>query len=133
MFEEALTARILASNGLSPLISTRANWGQRPQKDPLPGLTMLNVSPGRFYLHSGADATGNPRVQFDLYGANSEQANTLKRALIAEMETPSTHLSVDFSVALLDAERGPLIEDVGGGAKAHRVSLDFFVWFSPAA
>lgn len=133
MFEEALTARMLASSGVSAIIATRANWGQRPKGEALPGLTMLNVSPGRFYLHSGADGIFNPRVQMDLYGSTSLEANTLKRALITEMETPSTHLGVDFSVSLLDAERGPLIEDVGGGAKAHRFSLDFFVWCSLAA
>lgn len=133
MFEEALTARVLASTGLQAIIGTRANWGERPKKEPLPAMTMLNVSPGRNYLHSGADPTGNPRVQFDCYGNTSDEARALKKALITELETRSSHLDVDFSVALLDAERGPLIEDVGGGQKAHRFSLDFFVWFSPAA
>jgi hypothetical protein len=131
--EDALTARLLASPALSPLVGNRITWGERVKKEPLPAITMLVVSPGRNYVHGGADPTGNPRVQFDCYGASSVQAKAVADALIATLEARATVGGIAFSVALLDAERGPLIEDVGGGLKVHRFSLDFFVWFSPAA
>jgi hypothetical protein len=131
--EEALVARLLAAPSLSALVGNRITWGERVKKEPLPAITMLGVSPGRNYVHSGADPTGNPRIQFDCYGSTTAQAKTVARALRGVLETRATQGGIAFSVALLDAERGPLIEDVGGGLKVHRYSLDFFVWFSPAA
>lgn len=131
--EDALTARLLATPALTALVGNRITWGERVKKEPLSALTMLLVSPGRTYVHGGADATGSPRVQFDCYAATSLAAKAIADALIATLETPAVQGSVAFSVALLDAMRGPLIEDVGGGLKVHRYSLDFFVWFSPAA
>lgn len=131
--EEALVARLLASPLLSPLVGNRITWGERVKKEPLPAITMLGVSPGRNYVHAGPDPCANPRIQFDCYAGTSAGAKAVARALRDTLETPATQGGIAFSVALLDAERGPLIEDVGGGLKVHRYSLDFFVWFSPAA
>lgn len=131
--EQDLTARLLAAAPLTALVGNRITWGQRVQGEPLPALTLLNVSPGRTYLHGGADATANPRIQFDCYASTSAQAQQLARTLRGVLESPAVQGATAFSVALLDAERGPLIEDVGGGLKVHRYSLDFLVWFSPAA
>ena len=131
--EDELTARLLATPALTALVGNRITWGERVKKEPVPAITMLGVSPGRTYVHSGPDPTANPRIQFDCYAPTSLQAKAIARALTETLETPATQGSIKFSVALLDAERGPLIEDVGGGLKVHRYSLDFFVWFSPAA
>lgn len=131
--EEQLVARLLGTPSLSALVGNRITWGERVKKEPLPAITMLGVSPGRNYVHGGADPTGNPRFQFDCYGASAMQAKAVARALRDTLEAPATVGGIAFSVALLDAERGPLIEDTGGGLKVHRYSLDFFVWFSPAA
>lgn len=131
--EEQLVARLLGTPSLSALVGNRITWGERVKKERLPAITMLGVSPGRNYVHGGADPTGNPRVQFDCYGASAMQAKAVARALRDTLEAPATVGGIAFSVALLDAERGPLIEDTGGGLKVHRYSLDFFVWFSPAA
>ncbi len=131
--EEALVARLLGTPALSALVGNRITWGERVKKEQLPAITMLGVSPGRSYVHGGADQTANPRIQFDCYGATANQAKAVARALRDTLETPATQSGIDFSVSLLDAMRGPLIEDTGGGLKVHRYSLDFFVWFSPAA
>ncbi|MFA5989684.1 MAG: DUF3168 domain-containing protein [Sphingomonas sp.] len=131
--EEQLVARLLGTPTLSALVGNRITWGERVKKETLPAITMLGVSPGRNYVHGGADPTGNPRVQFDCYGTTAAQAKATARALRDTLETSATQGGIAFSVALLDAERGPLIEDTGGGLKVHRYSLDFFVWFSPAA
>lgn len=130
--EAELTTRLLACPPLAAMIGTRFNWGARAQGENLPALTALLVSPGRGYLHSGADSIASPRVQFDCYAASSDGCRLLAEALRTEMERPVTQGSVAFSVAQIDAERGPLIEDVGGGRKVHRRILDFIVWHSPA-
>lgn len=131
--EEALTARLLNTSALSDLVGNRITWGRRHKKDRLPAITMMIVSPGRMYLHSGADATGNPRVQFDCYGSTTAEARAVKIALQTTLETAATRSGIAFSGSRLDSERGPLIENIGGGKSIHRYSLDFFVWFSPAA
>ena len=131
--EEALTARLLATPALAALTGNRITWGERVKTEALPAIVMLTVSPGRNYVHAGADTTGNPRVQFDCYAQTALAAKELARTLRDTLETPATQGAVRFSAALLEALRGPLTEDVGGGLKVYRYSLDFFVWFSPAA
>lgn len=131
--EEQLTARLLGTPALSALVGNRITWGERVKKEGLSAITVLTVSPGRNYVHAGADPTGNPRLQFDCYGSTAAAAKAVARALRDTLETPATQDGIAFSIALLDAERGPLIEDTGGGLKVYRYSLDFFVWFSPAA
>lgn len=135
--EEHLTARLLNTPALTAIVGTRINWGERPQKDQLPAVTMAMVSPGRRYLLSGADLTQSPRVQFDCYAATTAQARAIARILRDTLEIPAAVVwgleRIAFSASLLDSERGPLIEDTGGGLKVHRYSLDFVIWFSPAA
>lgn len=131
--EEALTARLLASTPLTSIVATRMNWGRRVQGEPLPALTMMNVSPGRTYTYKGAAGLAGPRVQFDGYALDFLTAKAIGRALITTLEAPLTIEGITFSGAFLDAERGPDTEDLGGGAQVHRISMDFFIWFSPAA
>ena len=131
--EEALTARLLGAPALTALVAQRITWGERIKKEPLPAIVLTMVSPGRNYLHNGADPTGNPRIQFDCYANNSSEAKAVAHSLRDVLEIKTTQSGIAFSVALLDAERGPMIEDVGGGLKGHRYSLDFFIWFSPVA
>lgn len=131
--EEELIARLLGETSLTDLVGERINLGERPQGEALPAIRILQISPGRSYIHSGACTLSNPRIQFDCYGATSLSALAVKRALTAILETKATEGTVDFSHSLLDAERGPLVEDTGGGSKVHRYSSDFIVWFSRAA
>ena len=131
--EEELIARLLSKTELTDLVGQRITLGQRIQGEPLPAITILEISPGRMYLHSGAAGIGDPRIQFDVYGATSAEAKAVRDALRLILETKETQGSVDFSVSLLDAERGPIIEDNGGGSKTRRYSSDFIVWFSSAA
>jgi hypothetical protein len=131
--EEALIARLLAAAPLTALVGNRINWGLRVQGEPLPALTLANVSPGRSYTYKGAAGLSGPRVQFDGYAADFLTAKAIARALIAALEQPATVAGISFAPAFLDAERGPDTEELGGGLRVERVSLDFFIWFSPAA
>lgn len=131
--EAALITRLLANDGLSGLVGNRINWGERVQGEPLPAITMMIVSSGRRYNHGGVDGTSDPRVQFDIFGNTMNEARIIRDALKEAIEVRQTVQGISFSVSLLDAERGPLIEDVGGGKKVYRYSLDFFLWHSIAA
>lgn len=131
--EEALTARLLASEPLTEIVATRINWGRRVQGEPLPGLTLMNVSPGRSYTYQGPAGLSGPRVQFDGYALDFLTAKAIGRALITTLETPLTIGGIAFGPAFLAAERGPETQDLGGGAQVFGISLDFFIWFSPAA
>ena len=131
--KEALTARMLANGPVTQIIGTRANWGMRVQGEPLPSLTMFEASPGRRYTYKGASSLSGPRVQFDCYAADFLTADALAKAVVTALEQPLTMAGISFSPAFLDSRRGPLTEDLGGGMRIERVSMDFFIWFSPAA
>lgn len=131
--EEALVARILAATAIQGIVGNRVNWGFRVQGEGLPALTLFSASPGRSYTYKGAAGLAGPRVQFDCWASDHATAKALARAVIATIEAPASVAGIEFQGAFLDQERGPLIEDLGGGRKVHRVSLDFFVWFSAAA
>lgn len=131
--EEALVARLLAAASVTALVGARVTWGERPQREGLPALTLSVVSPGRGYTHGGADSLGNPRVQADAWGRSYLEAKSLARATRDAMEPAATQGSVRFGPSQLDAERDLGPEDVGGGMKVFRVSLDFILWVSPAS
>lgn len=131
--QEALTARLLAAPTVAAIFSDRINWGVRPQGDPLPGAVLQVIYPGRMYTQAGADGIGNPRLQVDVYAATAAQALAGARAIRDLLEIPAIVDGIDFSISVQDAERGPVTEDIGGGAEAQRYSMDFIVWFSPAA
>lgn len=131
--EEALTARLLAPSPLTQIIGPRANWGMRVQAEALPALTMMNVTPGRSYTYKGASGLSGPRVQFDAYALDYLTAKQIARALIGVLEQPATVGGIRFAPAFLEDERGPMTEELGGGLRVERISMDFFIWFSPAA
>lgn len=131
--EEALVARLLAAVAISEIVATRVNWGFRVQAEALPAITLFNVSPGRTYTFKGPSALSGPRVQVDCWASDFATAKALTRAVIVTLEPPATVAGINFQGAFLANERGPSTEDLGGGRVVHRVSLDFFVWFSPAA
>jgi hypothetical protein len=131
--EEALTARLLASASIAAIAATRINWGVRPQGETLAGLTLVRASPGRAPTYKGDAALKGPRVQIDCWAPDFQTAADLARAVIDTLLPPAVQGAISFQAAFLVGERGPTVEDVGGGKQVHRVSLDFFVWFSPAA
>lgn len=128
--EEALVARLLAASAISAIVGGRVNWGERPQKEGLPAITLSVISPGRNYTHGGADDLASPRVQIDCWARTYLSAKSLARAVRDTLEPPATQGAIKFSASFLDGERDLGPEDVGGGAKVFRISLDFIVWFS---
>lgn len=130
--EEALRSRLRANAGIAALVGVRVDWIERPQGSGLPALTLQIVSPGRDYTYDGASGTASPRVQADCWGSTYLEAKQLSRALIAAMEPRATQGGVKFGPSFIDAARDMPPEELDGGTKVYRVSLDIIVWNSPA-
>jgi hypothetical protein len=154
--EEALLARLRATTAVTALVGTNnsraaIDWIERPEA--LPALTLQDITAGKIYAHGGAVGLANPVVQIDCWGRTYGEAKALARVVIAEMETtekvfgPAVDQSlildfinqtytVDagilFDESFLVASRAMEPDDLGGGLKVYRQSLDFSVWFQPA-
>ncbi|HCS17665.1 MAG TPA: DUF3168 domain-containing protein [Erythrobacter sp.] len=133
--EEALVARLRADASIAALVATvnsrpAVDWMERPES--LPAVTLQDVSAGRNYAHSGAVGLDNPMVQIDCWAESYGEAKVLARAVIAEMEGAATVSGIAFEHAFLAASRAMDPEDLGGGIKVFRQSLDFNVRFNPA-
>lgn len=133
--EEALLARLRATEAVTALVGTNnsraaIDWIERPEA--LPALTLQDITAGKIYAHDGATGLANPVVQIDCWGRTYGEAKLLARAVIAEMETAQTQGSIAFDESFLVASRAMEPDDLGGGLKAYRQSLDFSVWFQPA-
>lgn len=130
--EEALRTRLQANAALAALVATRVDWIERPQGAALPSVTLQLVSTGREYTYAGASGTSNPRVQADCWGRTYGEAKAVARALIAAAEERGVHGGIRFGSSFIDGERDMPPEELPGGVKVYRVSIDIIVWNSPA-
>lgn len=130
--EEAFLARLRADAALATIVGTRVVWIERPQGSALPAVTLQVISPGRDYTYAGADGTANPRVQADCWGRTYLEAKLVSRAMIAAVEQRATMGGINFAPAFIDGARDMATEELPGGEKVYRVSLDIIVWNSPA-
>lgn len=130
--EIALLARLKANAGLQALISDRVDWVQRPPGDALPGVTLQVINLGRGYTHDGADALCNSAVQIDCWGSSYQQAKQVAQATISALEPAAVQGSTSFAESFLSISRDFPPEDIGGGAKVHRVSQEWSIWWQPA-
>lgn len=133
--EEALVARLRATAAIAALVGTTnsrpaIDWIERPEV--LPAITLQDVTSGRDYTHGGATDLERPIVQIDCWAGTYGEAKLIARAVIAEMETQETVSGTAFGFSFVEASRSMDPEDLGGGIKVFRQSLDFRVWFQPA-
>lgn len=136
--EKDLRARLLAAAGVAALVQTRVAWVDRPSAQPnqppaagLPSIRLQNISPGRDYTHGGGDALEQPRVQIDCFGKSALESATLAKAVIAAIEPPAAVGTTRFGLAMLDASRDFDPEELPGGTKVYRRSLDFIIFSQP--
>jgi hypothetical protein len=135
--EEALVARLRSAAAVAARVAVfngrpTIDWVSRPDRSSLPALTIQGVDAARIYAHGGGLGLENKRVQFDCWGATYGAARLLARAVIAELETVKTVAGTAFDAGFLVADRDMMAEDLGGGERVHRISLDFSLWFKPA-
>lgn len=131
--QEALTARLLASASIEASAGDRISWGERPQGEALPALSMELIDGGRDYTHEGPVDLTYGLVQFDCWANTYLEAVQLSRALIAEMEAPASvpAFNVAFEESLLERHFDRPAENLDNGVKVFGVTLDFRVPFRP--
>jgi hypothetical protein len=128
--EEDLLARVRGDAGLTTLIATRSSWGLLKQGATLPALTLLIVSLGRDYVHSGGSALEHPRVQVDSYGATMLEALQVARAFATMIEPTAVQGSTQFVRAFLVGHEDG--SEIVGGATRHRARRDYIIWHRPS-
>jgi hypothetical protein len=104
--ESALIAKLLATAGVTALVSTRINWGKSPQGTALPRVVLHKPSRVTDYHHGGASGLAVTRVQADCYGTSYGSATAVLRAIETALCGASfTQGSVRFDVILNEGER----------------------------
>jgi hypothetical protein len=126
--EESLIGLLLASAGLTALVSTRVNWNRIEAPALPPYIILRRVSGVRDYRMSGATGLVETRVQVDCFGATYASAKGAARAIEAAISGyKGASSTTTFDGIFLAAERD-LIDDDDTPADLHGVSLDFMVW-----
>lgn len=132
-FHEGITFRLLNSASVTDIVGRRVNWGERPQGEPLPALTLQVVSDPRPSHLKGLDGARSTRVQADCWAETLLQALALARAVIATLQPPAAVDGKKFGNARVDGQRD-LGETVGSGNASlssgtyiHRQSVDLLI------
>lgn len=126
----ALRARATGDGTLAALISTRADWAQRKQSDPLPALTFLLVSDERPQHLKGFDGLLPSRVQVDSYAKTHKAAWTVAEAALSALVSGGTFSGHKFSRAIVDLPPRDFPETVGTET-VFRVSMDLLFHHAP--
>ena len=63
--EAALIAKLLATAGVTALVSTRINWGRRPQGSALPCIVLHRIDGTPDVHHGGRSGLVSSRVQVE--------------------------------------------------------------------
>jgi hypothetical protein len=128
--EEGIIARLLATSGVTALVSTRIFPGRRPQASALPSIVLTTISGAPLYSDDGEAGLASARIQIDCWGATYTSAKTVARAVKAALSAfVGDAGGITFQNILVDAER----DFSEGGADAaeylHRTNLDLIVWW----
>jgi len=123
--EAALIAKLLASLGVTALVSTRINWSRRPQGSALPAVVLHRVSGLPDVHHGGTSGLVVSRVQVDCWGASYGSAKGVARAVETALTAQRfTQGAVRFDVILIDSERDDSTDET---TPLFRTSLDLMV------
>lgn len=129
--EEAVRTRLLASSGVTDLVSTRIRCGSLVQGETLPAVIINRVTGAPVYTDDGESGLAQARLEINCWGSTYGSAKTLARAVIAALSAYNgTSGSTTFQNTLLDSE-----QDIREGGTMNqpeylfRTMLDFIVWF----
>jgi hypothetical protein len=125
MFEEALTARLLAAEPLNDLIGNDFYWLTRPNAGGLPSITAQVTLPGTDYTHNGRSSLNYASVQFDCWGRTYAEAKFLSRALCFELDKMHSSQTVDFEDGIETRNMDMPVESLDGGSKVFRVLVEY--------
>lgn len=124
--ETALRTRLKNNGTVAGLVSTRIDWGVRPQGNPYPSIVLTKVSDQRDQHMLGFNTFRPTRVQVDCYAATYAAAVALRDAVIAALVPEATVSSITFLRPFINnvMDRG---EDTETGY-IHRQMIDLTVW-----
>lgn len=129
--EAALITRLLATAGVTALVSTRINWSRRPQGSALPAVVLHRVSGTPDVHHGGASGLVVSRVQVDCWAASYGSAKAIARAVQTAITAQSfTQGATRFDVILVDSERDDSTDET---TPLFRTSLDLMVHHASAS
>jgi len=123
--EAALIAKLLATAGITALVSTRINWSRRPQGAALPAIVLQRISGTPDVHHAGASGLVVSRVQVDCWAASYGSAKAVARAVETAITAQTfTQGATRFDVILIDSERDDSTDET---TPLFRTSLDLMV------
>lgn len=126
--EESLIGLLLATSGVTAVVSTRINWNKSASPAVPPYVILRKVSGARDYRMSGATGLTETRMQADCYGTTYASAKAAARAIEAALSGyRGASGTTTFDGIFLIDERD-LIDDDESPADLHGVSLDFMIW-----
>lgn len=129
--EADLITRLLATAGVTALVSTRINWSRRPQGAALPAIVLHRVSGTPDVHHGGASGLVMSRVQVDCWAASYGSAKAIARAVQTAITAQSfTQGATRFDVILIDSERDDSTDET---TPLFRTSLDLMVHHANAS
>ena len=129
--ESALIAKLLATAGVTALVSTRINWSRRPQGAALPAIVLQRISGTPDVHHAGASGLVVSRVQVDCWGVSYGSAKAVARAVETAITAQTfTQGSIRFDVILIDSERDDSTDET---TPLFRTSLDLMVHHANAS
>lgn len=123
--EPALIAKLLATAGVTALVSTRINWGRRPQGSPLPCIVLTRIDGAPDVHHGGRSGLVSSRVQVDCWGESYGAAKGVARAVETAVTAQTfTQGAIRFDVILIADERDSTFDEV---TPLFRTSLDLMI------
>lgn len=123
--EAALLAKLLATAGVTALVSTRINWSRRPQAEVLPAIVLHRIDGAPDVHHGGASGLVVSRIQADCWGSTYGSAKAVARAVEAAITAQTfTQGAVRFDVILIADERDSTFDET---TPLFRTSLDLMV------
>lgn len=129
--EAALLARLLASAGLTALVSTRINWARRVQGEGLPAVVLHRIDGHPDYHTAGASGLVESRVQVDCWGSSYKSAKAVARQVEAAVSGARfTQGAIRFDAVLIADERDSTFDET---TPIFRTSLDLMVHHASAS
>lgn len=123
--EPALLAKLLASAGITALVSTRINWSRRPQGEALPAIVLHRIDGTPDVHHAGYSGLVQSRVQVDCWAASYGSAKAIARAVQTAITAQAfTQGAVRFDVILIVDVRDSTFDET---TPLFRTSLDLMV------
>lgn len=123
--EAALLARLLATAGVTALVSTRINWLRRPQGEALPAIVLHRIDGAPDVHHGGASGLVVSRVQVDCWAESYGSAKAIARAVETAVTAQTfTQGATRFDVILIADERDSTFDET---TPLFRTSLDLIV------